>query len=99
MDMQEAKRLETVLTNEFRWITMTTGPDQSYLGMHIVVEKSRIIIDMVYFIQQLLQPYVKPYLMPGTNTFFQIDETSSGLNAKQKNQNHMTMAKLLYLAK
>jgi hypothetical protein len=101
MDLQEAKRLEAILTNEFQWITMSIGLDQSYLGMHIVLEKHQVVVDMIYFIQQLLQPYtsLKPYLMPGTSTFFQIDETSPTLNSTQKKQFHTTTAKLLYLSK
>ncbi len=51
MDLQEARNLETVPTDEFQWITMSIGPDQSYLRMHIVLEKGRVVVDMIYFIQ------------------------------------------------
>jgi hypothetical protein len=101
MDHREAKRMETVLTREFQWIVMSIGPVQSYLGMQITLEEKRVTVDIIYFIEQVLQPYtsLKSYLTPGTTMFFAVDDNSALLPTKDRKQFHTTTAKLLYLAK
>jgi hypothetical protein len=101
MDHREAKRMEMVLTREFKWIVMSIGSVQSYLGMQITLEEKQVTVDMIYFLEQVLQPYtsLKSYLTPGTTMFFAVDNNIALLPTKDRKQFHTTTAKLLYLAK
>ncbi len=69
--------------------------------MQITLEKDRVIVDMVYFIEQVLQPYqkLKPYLTPGTTNFSVSILLGELLPVKQQKQFHTMTARLLYLVK
>ncbi len=106
-DKAEATRLEKELTAEFRWLTMTTGDTQSYLGMQITLQNHAVHIDMSFFIKATLDAFktqmknnnLKYCAAPGNKNYFTINHQSILLGDEQRKFFHMTTAKLLYLAK
>jgi hypothetical protein len=67
---------------EFQWITVVDGRTQSYLGMSIEVQDHAVIVDMKYYIDQLLTqlpPDLKQYDTPAIKECFQTKPTDSPL--------------------
>ncbi len=99
-DQAEIERVQAFMTTEFKWITVTKGKLQSYLGMSIEVSAHQVTVSMSYYTQQLLLDFekVKEYSTPAIKECFQ-SATSSVLDVDAKKKFHTTVAKLLYLAK
>jgi hypothetical protein len=75
--------------------------DLSYLGMHIRVEKGRIVVSMTAYLQGILDELqVKGSVTtPATSDLFMINKASRTLSAQEAKSVHAVVAKLLYLAK
>jgi hypothetical protein len=97
---EEINRVEAFMKREFRWITVTRGNVQSYLGMSIEVSTNRITVDMYYYTQQLLQKFTNltTYTTPAVKECFNPTE-SVVLDITVQKKFHTIVAKLLYLAK
>jgi hypothetical protein len=96
----EIERVQAFMTKEFKWITVTKGRVQSYLGMNIEMSEHKISVSMSYYTQQLLQDFgkIREYSTPATKEIFQ-PTTSIVLDVDAKRNFHTIVAKLLYLAK
>jgi hypothetical protein len=97
---EEINRVEAFMQREFKWITVTKGNKQSYLGMSIEVSNNKITVDMQYYTQQLLQEFtdLTTYTTPAVKECFNPTESAVLDSAAQK-KFHTIIAKLLYLAK
>ncbi len=97
---EEINQVEAFMQREFKWITVTRGNKQSYLGMSIEVDNNRITVDMQYYTQQLLQDFthLTTYATPAVKESFNPTE-SAVLDAAAQKKFHTIVAKLLYLAK
>jgi len=102
-NIEETKRVKTFMMKEFQWITVICEKVQSYLGMNIEVQDHAIIVDMHYYIEQLLSEVsskLTSYKTPAAKECFQIATTNSPLlDNDAKKKFHTMVAKLLYLAK
>jgi hypothetical protein len=85
---------------EFRWITMAVGNSHSYIRMQLTVDKGCIILDLRYYLQNLLEPFDNPQvkMAPGNKETFMVKDGVELLDPKKGNF-HSTVAKLLYLSK
>ncbi len=81
-DEEEIVRVKTFMMKEFQWITVVSGRIQSYLGMSVEVQDHAVIMDMKYYINQLLLQ-LTPALMqcntPAIKECFQAKPTDSPL--------------------
>ena len=102
-DDEEIIRVKTFMMKEFQWITVVEGRTQSYLGMSVEVQDNAVIVDMKYYIDQLLTQLptgLKQYDTPAIKECFQTKPADSPLlSADARKQFHTIVAKLLYLAK
>jgi hypothetical protein len=68
--------------------------------MEVIVTDNGTYLDMSYFVKKLLQGIeVKEFALPGTKDSFVVDEMAQMLTENMRKVFHLTMAKLLYLAK
>jgi hypothetical protein len=81
-------------------ITIKSGKDLSYLGMHLNIQKGKIIISMEAFIDATLTEYkvTGKASSPATGKLFQTSEASALLGKDAMKNFHSVVAKLLYLA-
>jgi hypothetical protein len=100
---EEITRVKAFMMKEFQWTTVVSEMTQSYLGMNVEVQNHAVIMDMRYYIDQLLLQL--PLALTKCNTpaikeCFQAKPTDSPLlNADVQKQFHTVVVKLLYLAK
>jgi len=81
-DNKEIERVKTFMMREFRWITVICKKVQSYLGMNIEIQDHAIVVDMHYYIEQLLSEVsskLTSYKIPAAKECFQIAATDSPL--------------------
>jgi len=97
----EIERMERAFQAEFRWITMAVGNSHLYIGMKLTVDKGYVVLDMRYYLQNLLEPFDNPQVkvVPGNKETFSVEEAAEKLNLKKKTLFHSTVARLLYLSK
>jgi hypothetical protein len=97
----EIERVEKAFEAEFQWITMAVGNSHSYTGMKLTVDKGYIVLDMRYYLQNLLEPFINPQVkvVPGNKETFTVKEAVEKLDLKKRTLFHSTVAKLLYLSK
>ncbi len=75
VDAKEAKALKTLLEQRFRKILFEENSKLSYLGMHIDVRPEGTVVDMSFYMRQLLEGQeVVVRLSPGTKVSFTVDE-------------------------
>jgi hypothetical protein len=102
-DIEEIERVKTFMMKEFRWITVICDKVQSYLGMNIEMQEHAIILDMHYYIEQLLSNVLSnltSYKTLATKECFQTAMNNSPLlDIEAKKTFHTIVAKVLYLAK
>ena len=86
-------------------ITVTTGPEQEYLGMSInFTEKGSVMFYMFDYIEQVLQD-AESLMMPGSSKtpaaehLFQTNEKAEKLLTKEADAFHRKVAQLLYISK
>jgi hypothetical protein len=90
------------LKDEFQWLTVERGViTMSYLGMQLVFDTDKIVIDMVFYLESVLKDMkgLVRQSLPGTRNVFQVDKDSVLLEAEEASVFHTITAKLLYLAK
>jgi hypothetical protein len=93
--------LET-LRNHFTWLTVEREEQSfSYLGMQLIWSAEQVVIDMKYYLQQVLDGVtgLQRKSIPGGRETFQVKEESVSVGTEQTNWYHTIMAKLSYLAK
>jgi hypothetical protein len=97
----EIECMERAFQAEFRWITMAVGNSHSYIGMKLTVDKGYVILDMRYYLQNLLKPFDNPQVkvVPGNKETFVVEEAAEKLDLKKKILFHSMVARLLYLSK
>jgi hypothetical protein len=99
---EEIKRLHELCVKEFRWVTLDTGKQHSYLGMQLDFFACGVRINMSSYTEKVLDFYGKglePRRVPGKKGVFLVSETSAAVSAAEKQRFHTVVAKLLYLAK
>jgi hypothetical protein len=90
------------LTDKFTWLTVEQDQKQfSYLGMQLILSEQSIVIDMQYYLQQILNNIsnLGRKAIPGGRETFQVTVDSESLNKEDAEWYHTITAKLLYLAK
>jgi hypothetical protein len=102
-DIEEIERVKAFMMKEFQWITVICYKVQSHLGMNIEMQEHAIILDMNYYIEQLLSEVpsnLTSHKTPATKECFQSAVNNSPLlDIEAKKIFHTIVAKLLYLAK
>jgi hypothetical protein len=90
------------LRNQFTWLTVECEEQSfSYLGMQLIWLSEQVVIDMKYYLQQVLDGVtgLQRKSIPGGRETFQVKEESMSVGTEQTNWYHTIMAKLSYLAK
>jgi hypothetical protein len=70
----EIERVGKAFETEYRWITMAVGNSHSYVGMRLTVERGCVVLDMRYYLINLLQPYdnLQVKAVPGNKETFMV---------------------------
>ncbi len=90
------------LKHEFQWLTVERGVvTMSYLGMQLVFGEDKIVVDMVFYLENILSGVqeLTRQSIPGGRNVFQVDKDSVLLSEEEASYFHTITAKLLYLAK
>jgi len=97
----EIERVGKAFETEYRWITMAVGNSHSYVGMRLTVERECVVLDMRYYLINLLQPYdnLQVKTVPGNKGTFTVKTEVEKLDLKKRTLFHSTVAKLLFLSK
>ena len=100
-ESSEIERVGKAFETEYRWITMAVGNSHSYVGMGLMVEPGCVVLDMRYYLTNLLQPYdnLQVKAVPGNKGTFTVRDELEKLDLKKRTLFHSTVAKLLYLSK
>jgi hypothetical protein len=101
VDEEEAEKLRAKLQRRFGELVYEVGRKLSYLGMEIEVTTEGTRLNMIHFVEKLLEDMEegREYESPGTKDSFVVDETAKKLNEADRKDFHSKTAKLLYLAK
>jgi hypothetical protein len=100
VDAEEAKKLEQNLRRRFGEVQFEVGEEFSYLGMKIIIKDEGTMVDMSFYVAQILEnEEVQVAASPTTNETYNVDEGSKKLCDAEKKWFYSTTAKLLYLAK
>jgi hypothetical protein len=100
VDAEEADQLLKRLKHRFGEVQFETGSDLSYLGMNISITEEGTVVDMSFYITQVLEDEeVDVERSPTTKTYYNVDENAKKLGEVEKKWFHSKTAKLLYLAK
>jgi hypothetical protein len=90
------------LKDKFQWLTVERGViTMLYLGMQLVFGKENITIDMVFYLEKILDGIkgLNRQSLPGTRSVFHVDKDAVLLGSDEASLFHTITAKLLYLAK
>jgi hypothetical protein len=88
--------------NRFTWLTVECDEKQfSHLGMQLIWMTDHIIVDMKYYLGQILDNVsgLKRKSVPGGRETFEVSSASDPLGVEKSRWFHAVTAKLLYLAK
>jgi hypothetical protein len=100
VDREEAMSLKERLEKAFGTIQFEEGGRLSYSGMQLELREEGTIVDMSFYAKQLLEgKSLKEVPSPSTKKTFKVDEGSPLLGEEQKKYFHLTVAKLLFMAK
>jgi predicted nuclease of predicted toxin-antitoxin system len=98
---EDRKWVRSILVDKYDKVTCEEVERLPYLGMTIVKRSFGYELCMRSYIEEVIKFYgkekLREYIIPATNNFFQVDESSEMLSEKSKF--HSVMAKLLYLGK
>jgi hypothetical protein len=89
------------LRDRFTWLTVEREEQSfSYLGMQLIWSADRLVVDMTYYLQQILEGVqgLQQRSVPGGKDTFQVN-TGEVVGKEQAGWYHTVTAKLLYLAK
>jgi predicted small secreted protein len=97
----EIECVEKAFVAEFWWITMAVGNSHSYIGMTLTVDRGYVVLDMRYYLKNLLEPFnnLQVRVVPGSKETFTVQEVAEKLDLKKRMLFHSTVAKLLYSSK
>ena len=97
----EMNGIRIKLTKALKSITVEVGMSLSYLGMKIEWSNEGFTLGMNHYIEQLVKdwPTVLFHAATGTKDTFKIDLESPMLCEKDRKLFHMTVARILYIAK
>jgi hypothetical protein len=90
------------LKRRFTWLTVEREEMSfSYLGMQLILSEEKIVIDMQYYLQQILDNVsnLVRKAIPGGRETFQVTTDSADLDKENSEWYHTITAKLLYLGK
>ena len=80
VDSEEAERLRQNLIKRFGTVQFEVGGRLSYLGMQLELKETGTVIDMTFYVKQLLEGVDVPVRMsPGTKFTFMIAENAMAL--------------------
>jgi hypothetical protein len=85
------------LQDKFTWLTIEREEKNfSYLGMQLIWSDDNIIVDMQYYLKQILDGVqgLKRKSVPGGRNTFQVDSSSASLDEQQSAWYHTITAKL-----
>ena len=90
-----------MLEANFNQVTVNRCKQHSYLGMNIVVRDDGIAVDMIAYIEKVIdgRHSGKKVTTPAEDTLLEVSETSPALSAEEAVKFHSDVAKLLFLAK
>jgi hypothetical protein len=99
VDEEEADKLLERLRRRFGEVQFKVGNDLSYLGMKISIRKEGTMIDMSFYVAQVLEDEeVEVASSPTTKSTYNVAD-SKKLDETERKWFHSKTAKLLYLAK
>jgi hypothetical protein len=100
VDAEEAKRLKEILKQRFGEVQFKIGESLSYLGMKIAIKDEGTVVDMSFYVAQILEgEEVEVVASPTTKTTYNVDEKAQRLGEEERKWFHSKTAKLLYLSK
>jgi len=100
VDSEEAERLRQNLIKRFGTVQFEVSGRLSYLGMQIEMKETGTVIDMTFYVKQLLEGVDVPVrASPGTKFTFMIAENAMVLAEVDCKVFHTQVAKLLFLSK
>lgn len=89
VDEVEAENIRLRLTKRFGEIVFEIGKKLSYLGMEIEVTSMGTMVDMNFYIKQLLDgEAVVTYVSPGTKETFEVNPVAGLLSLEEKKWYH-----------
>jgi len=100
VDSEEAEKLRKSLIKRFGTVQFEIGGRLSYLGMQLEMKETGTVIDMTFYVKQLLEDVDVPVrASPGTKLTFMIAENAKALTEVDRKVFHTQVAKLLFLSK
>jgi hypothetical protein len=100
VDSKEAEKLRQNLIKRFGTVQFEVSGRFSYLGMQIEMKETGTVIDMTFYIKQLLEGVDVPVRASrGTKFTFMIAENAMVLDEVDRKEFHTKVAKLLFLSK
>jgi hypothetical protein len=100
VDTEEAELIERNLKQRFGDVQFETGDDLSYLGMQVSIRNQGTMVDMSFYVSELLKDEeVVVVGSPTTKDTYKVNESSTRLSEVERKWYHSKTAKLLYLAK
>jgi hypothetical protein len=100
VDSEEAERLRQHLIKRFGTVQFEIGGRLSYLGMQLEMKETGTVIDITFYVKQLLEGVDVPVrASPGTKFTFIIAENAMVLAEVDRKVFHTQVAKLLFLSK
>jgi predicted SpoU family rRNA methylase len=100
VDGEEAEKLRKSLIKRFGTVQFEIGGRLSYLGMQLEMKETGTVIDMTFYVKQLLEDVDVPVrASPGTKLTFMIAENAKALTEVDRKVFHTQVAKLLFLSK
>ena len=101
-DKPEIQKFKIAFEKEFRWITLDIGEKHSYLGMQLRFGDGFIMLDMIHYIQKLLESAkeeLKVFSAPANKNIFVVKDGATLLSETERKFFHTLVAKLLFLSK
>jgi len=96
---EEAEKLKQNLSKRFGTVQFEVTGRLSYLRMQIDILKQRTVIDMTFYVKQVLEGVDVPVrASPGTKLTFMVGESAKSLSEGDCKEFHSKVAKLLFLS-
>jgi hypothetical protein len=104
VDKAEAERIRVTLVARFGTVQFEIGGKLSYLGMEIDIRDTGTVIDMSFYVKQVVADaetryVVTTYESPGVRTSYVVEDDAEKLPEDRRAWFHSVVAKLLYIAK
>ena len=100
VDSKEVEKLKQNLIKCFGTVQFKVSGRLSYLGMQIDIMKNGTVIDMTFYVKQILEGVDIPVrALPGTKLTLMVAENAKVLNKVDRKEFHSKVAKLLFWSK